>query len=114
MILLIFECRNETERRSFLEAHLAWFDRAQAEREAAMEAIIGIQSEVKQYDAIDEVRRQSLPFRYKEIEDQLDEGLVFLSNSSLLANRNRYSDTYGLSQAAARFARDGPTRPTLC
>ncbi|ONS84944.1 hypothetical protein A8E36_01830 [Burkholderia cenocepacia] len=71
---LIFECRNETERWSFLEAHLAWFDRAQAEREAAMEAIVGIQSEVKQYDAIDEVRRQSLPFRYKEIEDQLDEG----------------------------------------
>ncbi|WP_124816225.1 tetratricopeptide repeat protein [Burkholderia cepacia] len=71
---LIFECRNETERRSFLEAHLAWFDRAHAEREAAMEAIVGIQSEVKQYDAIDEVRKQSLPFRYKEIEDQLDEG----------------------------------------
>ncbi|MFM0284617.1 hypothetical protein P0D75_42070, partial [Paraburkholderia sediminicola] len=69
----LFECRNESEIRSFLNEHLAWFDRSQAEREAAVEAIIEIKSEAKRYEALDEVRRQSLPFRYKEIEDQLDE-----------------------------------------
>ncbi|MDR6478181.1 hypothetical protein J2778_005686 [Paraburkholderia graminis] len=70
---LLFECRNEREIRSFLNEQVAWFDRTQSERDVAMEAIVQIKSDSKRYEALDEVRRQSLPFRYKEIEDHLDE-----------------------------------------
>jgi hypothetical protein len=70
---LIFACDNESELRSFLNEHIAWFDRSPAESSVAMETIVELKSGVKRYETLDEIRRQSLPFRYKEIEDQLNE-----------------------------------------
>ncbi|WP_322104854.1 tetratricopeptide repeat protein [Paraburkholderia sp. J41] len=70
---VIFACDDEGELRSFLNQHLAWFDRAPAESAKAMEAIVELKSGVKRYEALDEIRKRSLPFCYNDIEEQLNE-----------------------------------------
>lgn len=70
---LLFKCSSEGHARSFLNGHLAWFDRSEPERKLAIDLILGTKAPAKQYEALDRVRRESLAFRYKEIEDQLEE-----------------------------------------
>ncbi|MDR5813844.1 hypothetical protein QCE62_09625 [Caballeronia sp. LZ033] len=69
---LLFECETEGESRQFLNDQAEWFDCSQTERESCIESIVALKSETERYEAVDEVRRQTLPFRFQDIENQLD------------------------------------------
>jgi len=69
----LLKCTSESQIRSFLYDHIEWFDRVQAEREVAVEEIVGVRSAEKRFQILDMLRRQSLAFHYQEIKDQLEE-----------------------------------------